>query len=148
MRQKAAMKKNRFLLFCLICGALFFPVACTLSEPLAEDYYAGVSKIGGGNPPSVPVVTFTAATLRFDFSASIDPESGGEVGTYYIYIYNGVPDSYYGVRDIARTISPPDARTFYYVGQQSGTHTAVVTGYDGYRESAVTNQNKIVFSFP
>lgn len=148
MRRKVAMRKNNSALIRAIIAALFFPGACTLSEPLPEDYYAGVSKIGGGNPPSVPVVTFTPATLRFDFTASVDPETGGEVGTYYIYIYTGVPESYYGVRDIARTISPPDARTFYYVGPQSGTRTAVVTGYDGYRESAVTNQNKIIFSFP
>lgn len=119
-----------------------------MESPLPEDYYAGTDKIAGGNPPSAPVVTYTAAGLRFDFTASVDPESAAEVGTYFVYVYNGTPSTYYAPRDIALTITPPDARTFYYTGQQTGSRTVVVTGYDGYRESAVTSQNQITFSFP
>ncbi len=147
MLPKKRMRKNKrcFVALLAIVASL---AGCTLSEPLPQDYYSGTAKIGGGNPPSVPVVTFTAAQLRFDFSASIDPESGGEVGTYLIYTYDGEPSTYYAPRDIVLTITPPAARTFYYTGLQSGVRTAVVTGFDGYRESAVTTQNKITFSFP
>lgn len=118
-----------------------------MESPLPEDYYAGTGKIAGGNPPSVPVVTFTAAQLRFDFTASIDPESAAEVGTYFIYVYDSAPSVYYEPRDIALSLAPP-TRTFYYTGTKTGTRTVVVTGYDGYRESAVTTQNRITFSFP
>jgi hypothetical protein len=138
--------KRRIAVLALVLAAPF--IHCTLSEPLSQDHYAGTGKIGGGNPPSVPVVTFTAAQLRFDFSASIDPESGSEVGTYLIYAYDGDPSTYYQPRDVVRTITPPAVRSFYYTGLQTGVRTAIVTGYDGYRESAVTAQNKIVFSFP
>src|SRR5262249_17196734 len=133
----------------LIAATIAFLLAgCALSAPLSEDYYAGTSKIAGGNPPSVPVVTFTQAQLLFDFTASIDPESAAEVGTYYIYAYSGVPQTYYQQRDIDSVISMPSARGFYYTGVQTGTRTVIVTGFDGYRESAVTDQNRIIFSFP
>ena len=138
---------KRCLFFILI--AILFPiVGCALGTPLEQDYYAGTGKIAGGNPPSVPVVTFVQSQLRFDFTASIDPESGGEVGSYFIYAYTGIPQIFYQARDIDSVITMPATRGFNYTGPQTGTRTIIVTGFDGYRESAVTNQNTVTFSFP
>jgi hypothetical protein len=142
------MRKNNRRLFYFVFIATVFSGNCAMGDPVSQDYYAGTGKIAGGNPPSVPLVTFTPAQLRFDFTASLDPESGSEVGTYFIYTYDGIPKTFYEPRYIDLTISPPADRTFYYSAAQSGTHTVIVTGFDGYRESAVTDQNKITFTVP
>lgn len=118
-----------------------------MDAPLPENYYDGTDKISGGKAPSAPVLSYTAAQLKFDFTASIDPESGGEVGTYYVYVYNSTPETYYLARDVILTLTPAN-RSFYYTGQQTGTRTVIVTGYDGGRESAITSSNRYVLSFP
>lgn len=119
-----------------------------MNAPLPEDYYAGTGKIAGGNPPSTPALTFTKSALRFDFTAAIDPESGAEVSTYLIYFYNGVPQSYYQVRDIDTRMDSPATRSFTLNTPTDGTHTVVVTGFDGYRESAITDANRVIFTWP
>lgn len=131
----------------LICLGL---PRCALNAPVSEDYYAGTEKIAGGKPPSVPVLTFTKSALRMDFTAAIDPETNAEVPTYYIYLYTGLPTTYYQARDIDNALNSPAQRTFYLPGLAgaTGTFTVVLTGYDGYRESAVTDQNKMTFTLP
>ena len=123
---------------------------CALNSPVAEDYYSGTEKIAGGKPPSAPVLTFTKASLRVDYTAAIDPDTSAEVPTYYIYLYAGLPSTYYQARDIDNVLNAPTQRTFYLPGLAgaTGTYTVVLTGYDGYRESAVTDQNKITFTLP
>lgn len=123
---------------------------CALNAPVSEDYYAGTDKIAGGKPPSVPVLTITKSALRADFTASIDPETNAEVGTYFIYLYKGVPTTYYQARDIDNVLNSPTPRTFFLPGLAgaTGTYTVILTGHDGYRESAVTDQNKITMTLP
>ena len=122
--------------------------ACVMNAPLPVDHYAGTDKIAGGNPPSAPVVTFNKAQLRVDFTASIDPETAAEVSTYFFYFYNGVPQTYYQIRDIAKKIDSPSVRGFNLNTPSEGKHTLVVTGFDGYRESAISDQNRIIFDWP
>lgn len=122
--------------------------ACALSAPLPQDYYAGTEKIAGGKAPLTPVVAFNKSQLRIDFSAAIDPETAGEVSTYYFYYYNGVPQTYYQIRDIDLTLNSPAVRGFNLNTPADGKHTIVVTGFDGYRESAVTDDNRIIFDWP
>lgn len=143
------MSKNRKI----FCSAVFFAAVallsgCTVNSPLPEDYYAGVDKIAGGNPPSVPVVTLTKSQLRLDYTAAIDPESNAEVTTYFLYFYNGVPNTYYLQRDVVLRIDSPATRVITLNTPSDGVHTAIITGYDGFRESAVTDQNRIIFSWP
>ncbi|MFZ5627780.1 MAG: hypothetical protein ACOY5B_01525 [Spirochaetota bacterium] len=118
-----------------------------MGEPLPQDYYSGTDKIAGGQAPSVPVVTYTPASRRFDFTVSIDPDTGSEVGNYIVYYYTGIPTRYYEQRYIDGIISAGSARTFFFSGSP-GTYTVIVTGYDGFRESAVTDANRITFSLP
>lgn len=123
---------------------------CALNAPVSEDYYTGTDKIAGGKPPSVPVLTLTKSALRVDFTASIDPETNAEVGTYFIYLYKGVPTTYYQARDIDNVLNSPAPRTFFLPGLTgaTGTFTVILTGHDGYRESAVTDQNKVTMTLP
>jgi hypothetical protein len=130
------------LLLPLVLGA-----ACAVGEPLPQDYYSGTDKIAGGQAPTVPVVTYTPATRRFDFTESIDPDTGAEVGNYIVYYYIGVPTKYYEPRFIDAIIPGGSSRTFFFSGGP-GTYTVVVTGYDGFRESAVTDANRITFTLP
>ena len=121
---------------------------CSLQTPVDENYYAGVDKIAGRNPPSAPTVTFTQSLLRFDFTASIDPDTGGEVGRYYVYSYQGAPTLLYQARDIVLILQSSDVHAFttYF---PSGDYSIVVTGFDGGRESAIIqNQNLIFFKIP
>jgi len=122
-------------------------MACALGEPLPQDYYSGTDKIAGGMAPTVPVVTYTPATRRFDFTESIDPDTGSEVANYILYSYDGVPSRYYESRYIDALIPAGSARTFFFSGS-AGTYTVVVTGYDGFRESAITDANRITFTLP
>lgn len=122
--------------------------ACVLNAPLPQDYYAGTEKIAGGKAPSVPVVTFNRSQLRVDFTASIDPETAAEVPAYFFYFYNGVPETYYQLRDIDTKINSPSVRGFNLNTPTDGRHTLVVTGFDGYRESAITEANRIIFDWP
>jgi hypothetical protein len=121
---------------------------CTLSDPLPENYYDGTIKIAGGSAPSVPQVTYTASGVSFSFTASVDPETGAEVPTYLVYAYAGLTDTYYQTRNISAIISTPATRGFSFSGTSGSVYTVVVTGSDGNRESAVTDQNKIVFTVP
>jgi hypothetical protein len=121
---------------------------CTLDSPVGSDYYAGTDKLAGGKAPSAPVVTLTVSELRVDFTAAIDPESGSEVATYFVYRYSGMPGSYYSYRDIEIALDAKASRRYYLKNDRSGQQTVIVTGYDGYRESAVTDQNRIVFTYP
>ncbi len=122
--------------------------ACTVNAPLAEDYYSGSEKIAGGKPPSVPQLVFDKTNLKFDFTASMDPESAAEVATYFIYVYPGVPAKYYEARYLDRAITTAGVRTFYLASVPYTTTSVVVTGFDGYRESAVTTQNLVTFDYP
>lgn len=122
--------------------------ACVMDAPLPQDYYAGTGKIAGGNPPSTPVVTFDKSQLRIDFTASIDPDTGAEVSKYFLYYYNGVPQTFYQVRDIDTTLNSPSVRTLTLNTPSDGKHTFVITGYDGYRESAINDNNRIIFDWP
>lgn len=131
----------------LLAVVLLLP-ACAVSDPLPNDYYNGTDKIAGGSPPSVPVVTYTAATRRFDFTASTDPDTAAEVANYIVYFYTGVPAKYYESRFIEAIIPASSTHQFYISGSLSGTFTVVVTGYDGYRESAVTDANRLTFTLP
>ncbi len=119
-----------------------------MTAPLPQDYYAGTGKIAGGNPPSAPVVTFSKAQLRIDFTASIDPDTAAEVPTYYLYYYNGVPQTYYQIRDIDTSLNSPSVRAVTLNTPADGRHTIVITGFDGYRESAVTDANRVIFDWP
>jgi len=121
---------------------------CALQTPVDENYFAGVDKIAGKNPPSVPTVTFTQSAMRFDFTASIDPDTNAEVGKYYVYSYTGAPKLLYQARDIVLILQSSDVHAFtaFY---PSGDYTIVVTGFDGGRESAIVqNQNLIFFKIP
>lgn len=120
---------------------------CAVSDPVSEDYYAGTDKIAGGEAPGVPTVTYTASQNRFDFTASIDPDTSAEVGSYIVYLYSGIPSAYYESRYIEAIIPSSSPRAFY-VTVASGTYTVIVTGFDGYRESAVTAANRITFTVP
>ena len=131
----------------LLLLPLALVAACAVGEPLPQDYYSGTDKIAGGQAPSVPVVTYTPATRRFDFTASIDTDTDSEVGNYIVYYYNGVPTKYYEQRYIDGIIPVGSARTFFFTGSP-GTYTVVVTGFDGFRESAVTDANRITFTLP
>jgi hypothetical protein len=122
-------------------------MACAVGEPLPLDYYSGTDKIAGGMAPTVPVVTYTPAVQRFDFTESIDPDTGSEVPQYIVYYYEGVPKKYYEARYIDAIIPAGSPRTFFFSGSP-GLYTVVVTGYDGYRESAVTDANRITFTLP
>jgi hypothetical protein len=122
--------------------------ACTMSAPVDENYYGGNDKIAGGQPPSVPVVTFDKANLRFDFTASIDPETQAEVPTYFIYVYPSVPTKFYEARFIDRAISPPSPRSIYLTSVPFSPMTVILTGFDGYRESAINAQNMVTFEYP
>ena len=122
--------------------------ACAMGAPLPQDYYTGAEKIAGGKAPSTPVVAFNKSQLRIDFTAAIDPDTSAEVSTYYFYYYNGVPQTYYQIRDIDLTLSSPAVRGFNLNTPADGKHTIVVTGFDGYRESAVSDDNRIIFDWP
>lgn len=122
-------------------------IGCAVGDPLPLDYYSGTEKIAGGEAPTVPMVTYTSAARRFDFTPSIDPDTGSEVANYIVYFYTGIPTKYYEARFIEAIIPAGSARTFFVSGNP-GTYTVVVTGYDGYRESAVTGDNRITFSLP
>lgn len=119
-----------------------------MNAPLPQDYYAGTEKIAGGKAPSVPVVTFNKAQLRIDFTAAIDPDTGAEVSKYYLYYYNGVPETYYQIRDIDTALNSPSVRALTLNTPTDGRHTFVITGFDGYRESAITDANRIIFDWP
>ncbi len=129
----------------LLCLSL---AACTVNAPVDENYYNGNDKIAGGRPPSVPALTFDKANLRFDFTAAIDPETQAEVPTYFIYIYSGVPSKFYEARFIDRAIAPPTPRSFYLSSVPYSPMTVILTGFDGYRESAINSQNMVTFEFP
>lgn len=122
-------------------------MSCAVGDPLPLDYYSGTEKIAGGEAPTVPIVNYTSAARRFDFTLSIDPDTGSEVANYIVYFYTGIPTKYYEARFIEAIIPAGSARTFFVSGN-SGTYTVVVTGYDGYRESAVTDDNRLTFSLP
>jgi len=139
------MKKSSIAATLLALGIL---QGCALDSPVGSDYYTGSDKIAGGKAPSVPVVTLTLSERRVDFTAATDPETGGEVATYFVYRYTGIPGSYYSYRDIEVALDATAARRYYFKNDRSGQQTIVVTGYDGYRESAVTDQNRIVFTYP
>ncbi|GAB4422544.1 MAG: hypothetical protein OHK0011_01610 [Turneriella sp.] len=140
------MRRRRGGAFLFLLPLALF-AACAVGEPLPQDYYSGTDKIAGGQAPSVPVVTYTPASRRFDFTASIDPETGNEVGNYIVYYYTGVPSKYYEQRYIGAIIPAGSARTFFF-SDSAGTYTVIVTGYDGFRESAVTDANRITFTLP
>lgn len=144
--KSSAMRRRRGGVFPFLLP-LALLAACAVDEPLPQDYYSGTDKIAGGQAPSVPVVTYTPATQRFDFTVSVDPDTGSEVGNYFVYFYTGIPSRYYEQRYIDAIISGGSARTFF-VSAGSGTYTVIVTGYDGYRESAVTDANRITFTLP
>lgn len=142
--KRLARKLGRARLVILVW---LLPVGCAVGDPVALDYYSGTEKIAGGHPPTVPIVTYTAAARRFDFTESTDPDTGGEVANYIVYFYSGVPVKYYESRFIEAIIPAGSAKTFFVSGAP-GTYTVIVTGYDGYRESAVTEHNRIIFSLP
>lgn len=129
------------LIFSIFCG-------CAVEAPLPENYYSGTDKIAGGKPPTTPVVTFDATTRRLDFGPAIDPETGAEVARYFIYFYFGTPTVYYVSRDIIKTFRTPEPRTYTIPPLVAGSYTFVVTGYDGYRESAVTDASRIALNEP
>jgi hypothetical protein len=131
----------------LFLWLVFLVAGCAVGEPLPQDYYSGTDKIAGGQAPTVPVVTYMPAMQRFDFTASIDPDTGAEVDRYIVYWYSGVPTKYYEPRFIEAIIPAGSARSFFFSGSP-GTYTVVVTGYDGFRESAVTDANRITFTLP
>ncbi len=131
----------------LLLMSLAYSAGCAVGEPLPLDYYSGTDKIAGGEAPSVPVVTYTPENRRFDFTVSIDPDTGSEVSSYIVYYYNGIPTKYYESRYIDAIIPGGSARTFFFSGSP-GVYTVVVTGYDGFRESAVTEANRITFTLP
>lgn len=126
---------------------LSFVCACAVGEPLPQDYYSGTDKIGGGQAPSAPVVTYTPATRSFEFTVSIDPDTGAEAANYIVYYYEGVPTKYYEQRYIDAIIPAGGLRAFFFTGV-AGIYTVVVTGYDGFRESAITDANRITFTLP
>jgi len=136
------MNFSRLLSLALISCSI---TSCTLDAPVGEDYYAGTEKIAGGKPPSTPVATFSSATRVLTFTAAIDPETSAEVPTYYVYAYSSEPTAYYKSRDIVKTIKTPEARSYAFPDVK-GNFILVVTGYDGYRESAISNLNKITFT--
>ena len=131
-----------------IASLIFCLNACTVNAPLSEDYYSGTDKIAGGNAPSVPQLVFDKPNLKFDFTASIDPETASEVTTYLIYIYPGVPTKFYETRYLDRAITTAGVRTFYLTSVPYATMSVVVTGFDGYRESAVNATNMVTFDYP
>ena len=94
------------------------------------------------------MVTFNKAQLRVDFTAAIDPDTAAEVATYYVYFYNGIPQTYYQIRDIDTALNSPAVRGFNLNIPADGKHTLVVTGFDGYRESAISDENRIIFDWP
>jgi len=122
--------------------------SCAMNAPLDENHYSGTDKIAGGQPPSVPIVTFDKANLRFDFTASIDPETQAEVPQYFVYAYRGVPTKFYEARFIDRAFAPPNPRSIYLTSVPYSPMTVILTGYDGYRESAINSQNMITFEYP
>jgi len=130
------------LLLCFCLGA------CAVNSPVDENFYSGNDKIAGGKPPSVPALSFDKANLRFDFTAAIDPDTQAEVGTYFIYIYSGVPAKFYEARFIDRAIAPPNPRSFYLASVPYSPMTVILTGFDGYRESAINSANMITFEYP
>lgn len=119
-----------------------------MGEPVSEDFYSGTDKIAGGNAPTVPVITFTASERKIEFTASIDPDTGQEVTTYFVYFYEKAPKVYYNAAFIEMLIPSTSERRFYVSMAYHGPLTLVVTGFDGYRESAVTNLNLQTVNLP
>ncbi|MCX7632904.1 MAG: hypothetical protein N2Z22_06195 [Turneriella sp.] len=136
---------NKKTLFAILSSVLF--LGCTLRDPLPIDYYSGTDKIAGGQAPTVPQLSYDPNERRFTFTAAIDPDTGAEVGEYIIYFYQGVPTRYYETRYIEAIIPRGQPRSFT-INAPPGIYTVVVTGFDGYRESAVTEQNRITFTLP
>lgn len=141
-------KSNRKIFVVTFLPLVLHLAACVMNAPLPQDYYAGTEKIAGGKAPSVPVLTFDKAQLRVDFTAAIDPDTAAEVSTYFFYFYNGVPQTYYQLRDIDTKLNSPSVRGFNLNTPTEGKHTLVITGFDGYRESAISDANRIIFDWP
>ncbi|MBV6494710.1 MAG: hypothetical protein LDLANPLL_02747 [Turneriella sp.] len=126
---------------------IFLFMRCAVGEPVAKDYFKGSDKIAGGLPPSVPVVTYDTNAATFTFTASIDPDTGSEVTDYFVYFYKGFPTVYYQERDLVLIVQST-SKTFSINNITSGTYTVIVTGFDGHRESAITDDNKRSFLIP
>lgn len=119
-----------------------------MGEPVSEDFYSGTDKIAGGSAPTVPIITFTAPERKFEFTASIDPDTGQEVATYFVYFYETPPKVYYNASFIEMLIPSTSERKFYVSAAYRGPLTLVVTGFDGFRESAVTDSNLQTVNLP
>lgn len=137
------MKKllNKYIPFFTLLFFITLP-GCVNEAPVGSDYYADNSRIAGGAAPGSPVLSYNSSELEFTWSASIDPDTGDEAGIYYLYYYfNEIPADPYHVDYLIAVINTDDGRKATLSSEitRSGSHYFAVTGYDGGRESEISN---------
>ena len=138
------MKNSRFILFL----SLSLSIQCTLNTPVADDHFSRLENVRGGEKPTSVVVNplnYPTSTL-LQWSVSFDPDSepaNSPVANYRIYQYvESIPSgsNLYAVEflvSIVQNLNTLDISTLNL--SQSGTHYFGVTGFDGNRESHISN---------
>ncbi len=155
-----------------IVAALIVLSACVTDDPVSGDYFEGNERLAGGEPPSVPTIELVEGNLCTDGDSnpvfcfvlgwtnnadlsiteaveSIDPETGAEVDSYVIYYYYpDPPTKLYQDMDLLTVRSADDGLVAFApdgptLQGRSGTHTFIITGSDGRRESGIDSRNTV-----
>ncbi len=75
----------------LALGTIFLLYACSVHEPVDEDYFNDINKVLGKNKPAPPPVidglTLNGRLVEVNFAstATIDPDSGGSSNLFYLF---------------------------------------------------------------
>ena len=112
--------------------------SCVNYPSIPPDYYQDKSKILGGEKPTTPFLEWISSN-KLQWTKSIDPDTGEEVKSYFLYYYyNEYPseDILYN-KEFVLVETP--SRNVTISGFSPGIHYFTVTGFDGGRESFHSN---------
>lgn len=120
---------------------------CTLRDTLDTTYFDDLNNVVGGEKPTAPVISSfnypTDTTLSWSTSTDPDSEPADQaVQFYFVYYYlNSVPsdNSKYNDEYLLFTIENSTSISLSNITFPSGTSYFGVTGYDGGRESEISN---------
>ncbi len=131
----------------LLLAILLWAPACTMRSPLPNDYFSNLENVVGGEKPSAPqIINFDYPTnTTLEWTASVDPDSdpaNQAVTTYFVYYYlNSVPDGNdkYNSEFVLFTVENATSISLQNLSFPSGTSYLGVSGFDGGRESEISN---------
>ncbi|GEM_PF-3501177 len=119
---------------------LFFLMSCMHGE-VPADYYSGTDKIKGGDKPSAVVLdSFNLSSRQFQWSPSVDTETGSPVEEYFIFCYaNYIPENIYDARYLAFQVNGSTYADISGYIVEKGNYYFMVVGNDGNRISERSN---------